>query len=98
MAAGVPVVVTDVGAVAEVVHDGVNGRVVAPDDPDALTAAIAALAGGADERARLGRAGRVAAAHQASPEAFATVQMAAYELAVRRHRRPLPPERSGVGV
>ena len=37
---GLPVVATDVGAVAEVVLDGFTGRVVAQDDRDALVAAL----------------------------------------------------------
>ena len=41
MAAGVPVVVTDVGGNPEVVEDGVSGRVIASRDADALAAAIA---------------------------------------------------------
>jgi glycosyltransferase involved in cell wall biosynthesis len=41
MATGLPVVATDVGANAELVVDGVTGRVVAPANDDALTAAIA---------------------------------------------------------
>jgi len=51
LAVGTPVIATRTGGVAEVVHDGVNGLVVAPDDVDALAQAIerfvsdAALAG-----------------------------------------------------
>ncbi len=40
MAVGVPVVATDVGGVSEGVDDGVNGLLVAPDDPAAMAAAI----------------------------------------------------------
>lgn len=40
MAAGTPVVATRVGGLAEVVDDGVTGRLVAPDDPPALAAAV----------------------------------------------------------
>jgi glycosyltransferase involved in cell wall biosynthesis len=40
MAAGTPVVATRVGGLAEVVDDGVTGRLVAPDRPDELAAAV----------------------------------------------------------
>lgn len=40
LAAGVPVITTDVGGVAEVVRDGVNGRIVPPRDPQAMEAAL----------------------------------------------------------
>jgi glycosyltransferase involved in cell wall biosynthesis len=40
MAVGTPVVATRVGGVAEVVQDGVTGRLVAPGDPAGLAAAV----------------------------------------------------------
>jgi glycosyltransferase involved in cell wall biosynthesis len=40
MAVGTPVVATRVGGLAEVVDDGVTGRLVAPGDPDGLAAAV----------------------------------------------------------
>ncbi|MGZ6709500.1 MAG: glycosyltransferase family 4 protein [Solirubrobacteraceae bacterium] len=40
MAVGVPVVATRVGGLAEVVDDGVTGRLVEPGDPEALAAAV----------------------------------------------------------
>jgi glycosyltransferase involved in cell wall biosynthesis len=40
MAVGTPVVATRVGGLAEVVDDGVTGRLVAPGDPDALAVAV----------------------------------------------------------
>jgi glycosyltransferase involved in cell wall biosynthesis len=43
LAAGVPVLSTRVGGLAEVVEDGVNGRLVAPGSAEALTEALAAL-------------------------------------------------------
>jgi len=43
MLARVPVVATDVGGVREVLDDGVTGRLVAPDDPAAIAAAVSAL-------------------------------------------------------
>jgi len=43
MAAGLPVVATQVGTVAEVVRDGVNGVLVPPADSDALACALIRL-------------------------------------------------------
>jgi glycosyltransferase involved in cell wall biosynthesis len=40
LAAGTPVISTRVGGVPEVVHDGVNGLLVEPNDVDALADAI----------------------------------------------------------
>jgi glycosyltransferase involved in cell wall biosynthesis len=48
LAAGTPVIATDVGGVGEIVQDGVNGLLVPPGDADALGAAIGRLFG--DER------------------------------------------------
>ncbi len=91
MAVGVPVVATDVGSIAEVVHDEVNGLLVRPDDGLELTRAVGELAGDASLRLRLGKAGQVAVHNQASPETFVLTQMQAYARAVRRHRRPMAP-------
>ncbi len=58
MAAGLPVVASDVGGVHEVVADGATGRLVPPGDAAALGAALAGLVADAGERKRLGAAGR----------------------------------------
>ena len=42
-AAGVPVLGANLGGIAELVRDGVDGILVAPDDPSAWAAAIARL-------------------------------------------------------
>lgn len=57
MAAGVPVVGTAVVAIPEMVDNEV-GRLVAPEDPEALARALAELVDDPQERARLGAAGR----------------------------------------
>lgn len=51
-----PVVVTAVGDLAASVDDGVTGRVVAPDDDDALVDAVASLLGDRNEAQRMGGA------------------------------------------
>lgn len=58
MAAGLPVVATRVGGNPEMVEDGVTGRLVAPQDPGALTEAIACYAEDPHLRAVHGKASR----------------------------------------
>jgi glycosyltransferase involved in cell wall biosynthesis len=55
---GVPVVVTQVGGVPEVVCDGVTGLLVAPASETALQRAIKRLATDPDLSRRLGAAGQ----------------------------------------
>ncbi len=54
---GLPVVATRVSAVAEIVEEGVNGRLVPPEDPTALAAALTDLIQDPAARLRLGAAG-----------------------------------------
>ncbi len=63
MAAGLPCVVTDVGDNAVLVEDGVSGRVVPPQDPAALAAALEQLLVDAELRRAMGNTGRRRARH-----------------------------------
>ncbi len=58
MATGLAVVATNVGGNPEVVADGETGLLVPPRDPQALAGALMRLRRNADERTRLGQAGR----------------------------------------
>jgi glycosyltransferase involved in cell wall biosynthesis len=58
LAAGKPVVATDVGGVSEVVQDQITGFVVPPKDPEALAARILQVMADQAMSERLGRAGR----------------------------------------
>jgi hypothetical protein len=58
MALGVPVVTTRVGALPEIVEDGVTGILVDVGDDDALATAIGTLLDDDDARSRMGAAGR----------------------------------------
>jgi glycosyltransferase involved in cell wall biosynthesis len=57
-AAGRPVVSTDVGGVADLVEDGVNGLLVPSGDAEALAGAIATLLADPERAASMGREGR----------------------------------------
>lgn len=58
MACGLPVVATDVGAVADLVEDGTTGFLVSPDDDRAFAEAVIRLVRSPDLRRQMGRAGR----------------------------------------
>jgi glycosyltransferase involved in cell wall biosynthesis len=86
MGCGLPVVASDVGAVAELVADGVTGSLVAPADPAALAAALARLVGDPARRAAMGAAGRERALARFSTAQVVANRLRAYELALE-HRR-----------
>jgi colanic acid/amylovoran biosynthesis glycosyltransferase len=58
MACGLPVVTTDCGGMRELVSDGIEGFVVPPRQPEAMTRELARLATNPKLRERLGRAAR----------------------------------------
>lgn len=62
-ASGLPSVVFDARGMPEIVHDGVDGRVVKTGDIDGYTAAVRELLGDAELRQRLGTAAKANAAH-----------------------------------
>jgi glycosyltransferase involved in cell wall biosynthesis len=70
MMAGLPVVSTTVGAIAEAVDNGVTGRLVAPRDSAALRTALAELLAAPETAATMGRAGRQRALAHFSREAM----------------------------
>jgi glycosyltransferase involved in cell wall biosynthesis len=58
MSQELPVVATSVGAIGEVVVDGLTGRIVAPNEPAALAAALEGLIRAPAQRQAMGQAGR----------------------------------------
>ncbi len=58
MASGVPVVSTSVTGNPEIIDDGVNGRIVPPNDAEALAEALADLLQNAEKRQAMGTAAR----------------------------------------
>lgn len=92
MACAVPVVATDVGAVAEVVEDGVTGLVVPPESPDALASATLRLARDRELAARLGETGRRRVVDRYANDVSVQLYLRAFDAAKehwrarRRHR------------
>lgn len=80
MSCALPVLVTRVGASAELVQHGVTGLVVAPGDVPALSQGLLDLASDPDAAARQGRAGRAAVERRFSLQAMVD----AYEDVYRR--------------
>jgi hypothetical protein len=61
MAAGLPVISTNVGAIPEEVEDGVNGLIVPVKKPDAIVKAVRSLADNPELRIAMGRSARAKA-------------------------------------
>lgn len=78
MAHGVPLLVTSVGSIPEVVADGDQGFVVAPGDIPALAARLEALAGDPELRRRMGARARETLAERYSLDAAAGRTAAVY--------------------
>jgi glycosyltransferase involved in cell wall biosynthesis len=87
-----PVVASDVGAVAEVVEDGVTGVIVPPLSPEAASAAIVRLLADPHALRAMGARGRERALARFSADECARVHLEAYEHALC-HRR----QRTGAG-
>lgn len=79
MAVAVPVVSTRVGGVAELVEDGVHGRLVPFGDVDAMAGAICWMLEHPEERRSMGDEGRRRIAAEFSTERMVTQTEAAYE-------------------
>jgi glycosyltransferase involved in cell wall biosynthesis len=84
MTAGRPVVATTVGGVPELVRDGVDGLLVAPRDPAALTTALRRVLDDASLAARLAESARTRAAAEYAPGAVAGKLGALYDGLLRR--------------
>jgi phosphatidylinositol alpha-mannosyltransferase len=62
MAAGLPMVASDIPGYREVVRDGIDGMLVPPRDPAALARAVSEILDDPDTAKRFGEAGRARAA------------------------------------
>jgi glycosyltransferase involved in cell wall biosynthesis len=61
MAASLPVITTRVGAIPEMIEDGVTGLLVAPGDSDGLRDALERLLQSPEQRVQMGNAARAVA-------------------------------------
>jgi len=84
MAAGLPVVATEVEGVSEVVVHGKTGLLVPAKSPERLAAAIEQLLASPDESRAFGAAGRTRVANEFSWEQMTSRYAALYELLVQR--------------
>lgn len=79
MAAGRPVIASDIGGLPEEIADGMNGFLVPAGDPDALASGILNLLRDADLRRRMGREAASVAAARFSLDAHAAQVARLYE-------------------
>ncbi len=84
MSCGVPVVSTDVGALSEVIEDGVTGLVVPALSPGALANASLRLIGNANLRMCMGQESRRRAVQRFDVEVCADAHVSAFEAALAR--------------
>ncbi|MEO7433119.1 MAG: glycosyltransferase [Dokdonella sp.] len=78
-ATGLPIVATAVGGNAEIVVDGVNGRIVPPGDPAALAQALETMLADPDRRRAIGSRGRKWALEHATVARMLSGYAALYE-------------------
>ena len=83
LALGLPVVATAVGGVPEAVRDGIEGALVAPDDPAALADAVLRLAGDPARRAELSQAAAARAVEFGAERAVGRIEAVYREVARR---------------
>jgi glycosyltransferase involved in cell wall biosynthesis len=96
MAAGLPVVATDVGGVAEAVVDGETGILVPPGDAAALAEALARLVADTELRRRLGEAGRDRALRLFDVPRYRAAHLDLYRRELALLRLPAPAGRAVV--
>jgi glycosyltransferase involved in cell wall biosynthesis len=87
MAAGLPVVASNVGGLPELVEDGITGILVPPRDPAALATALRGLIAAPERRAALGAAGRARVQERFDLPRFRAAHVELYESMLARRRR-----------
>jgi glycosyltransferase involved in cell wall biosynthesis len=85
MESGLPIVATRVGAIPEIVREGVDGFLMDVGDVDELASKLSWLVENADARGEMGQAGRSRAIERFSPEHIVTLWSDIYARAHRSH-------------
>lgn len=83
MSSGLPVIATDVGGNAELVSDGVTGRIIPAADHEAMAEMIVRLANQRDIARAMGRAGRELVERKFSMNAMITAYQGTYDKLLR---------------
>lgn len=96
MAAGKPLIASNIAGFPDVIHDGENGLLVREKDPAALADAVLALARAPALRKQMGDAGRVQIHSKLSWENVARHFIEVYESARGTHANPSPDPHSPV--
>lgn len=86
MAAGKPIVATDVGGCAEAVVHGETGLIVPPEDPEALAEALASLLADPELAGRMGAAGRERVLREFTVDRMVEQHLALYEEILAKRR------------
>ena len=87
MAAGLPIVATASEGALEIIEDGVSGKLVPADNPEALAEAINDLLDNPHERSRLGRNAQLAARERYSLQRMATETERVYSEVLASHKK-----------
>ena len=79
MAAGLPVIATDVGGNADLVTPGITGQIVPAGDPEALAHQIVQLANNPDQAKQMGQRGRERVEEKFSMNAMVAAYLGTYD-------------------
>ena len=88
MAAGLPVIATEGGAVFEVIEDGVDGMIVPRNDPATMSERILMLVDNPEEMRRMGGSARAKIEARFKPEHMGKALHSVYHAVRNQERLP----------